>query len=111
MRTRRALPNRRHVLASIAAVGEESRWPDHPVRIIVPYPAGGSTDVLTRVLGERLKDILGQPFVIENRAGASGNLGIAAVTGRPTRRLHHRFRDDRPFRHQSVSLQQDAFRP
>ena len=92
MRTRRALPNRRHVLASIAAVGafaatsargEDSRWPDHPVRIIVPYPAGGSTDVLTRVLGERLKDILGQPFVIENRAGASGNLGIAAVTGSP----------------------------
>jgi len=49
----------------------------------VPYPAGGSTDVLTRILGERLRDILGQPFVIENRAGASGNLGIAALTSSP----------------------------
>jgi tripartite-type tricarboxylate transporter receptor subunit TctC len=54
---------------------------DHPVRIIVPYPAGGSTDVLTRILAERFKDIFGQPFVIENRAGAGGNIRIAALTG------------------------------
>ena len=51
------------------------------MKIIVPYPAGGSTDVLTRILAERLKDIFGQPFVIENRPGAGGNIGIAAVTG------------------------------
>src|SRR5262244_951567 len=90
MQTRRTLPSRRDVLTSIAAVsavtvtgarGEDAKWPDHPVRIIVPYPAGGSTDVLTRILAERLKDIFGQPFVIENRAGAGGNIGIAAVTG------------------------------
>ena len=54
-------------------------WPDHPVRLIVPYPAGGSTDVLFRILADRLKDKLGQPFVIENRPGASGNVGIEAV--------------------------------
>src|SRR5690242_11990418 len=54
-------------------------WPDHPVRLIVPYPAGGSTDVLFRLLAERLQDKLGQPFVVENRPGASGNLGIDAV--------------------------------
>jgi tripartite-type tricarboxylate transporter receptor subunit TctC len=54
-------------------------WPDHPVRLIVPYPAGGSTDVLFRILAERLQDKLGQPFVVENRPGASGNLGIDAV--------------------------------
>ena len=85
----RALPNRRSVLASIAAAGAfaatgaraQSNWPDHPVRIIVPYPAGGSTDVLSRILGERMKEIFGQPFVIENRPGAGGNIGIAAVTG------------------------------
>jgi tripartite-type tricarboxylate transporter receptor subunit TctC len=89
MTTRRALPNRRSVLASIAAVGAfaatgaraQSNWPDHPVRIIVPYPAGGSTDVLSRILAERMKEIFGQPFVIENRPGAGGNIGIAAVTG------------------------------
>ena len=90
MQTGRTLPSRRMVLTSLAAVGamavtgahgEDARWPDHPVRVIVPYPAGGSTDVLTRILAERLKDIFGQPFVIENRAGAGGNIGIAAVTG------------------------------
>jgi tripartite-type tricarboxylate transporter receptor subunit TctC len=89
--TRRALPNRRSVLASIAAAGAlastgaraQSNWPDHSVRIIVPYPAGGSTDVLSRILAERMKEIFGQPFVIENRPGAGGNIGIAAVTGSP----------------------------
>ena len=57
MQTGRTLPSRRMVLSSLAAVsamavtgahGEDARWPDHPVRVIVPYPAGGSTDVLTR---------------------------------------------------------------
>jgi tripartite-type tricarboxylate transporter receptor subunit TctC len=63
-----------------AAQGQ-SIWPDRAVKIVVPYPAGGSTDVLSRILAERLKDILGQPFVIENRPGAGGNIGIATVTG------------------------------
>jgi tripartite-type tricarboxylate transporter receptor subunit TctC len=54
-------------------------WPNHLVRLIVPYPAGGSTDVLFRILAEQMKDRLGQPFVIENRSGASGNVGIDAV--------------------------------
>src|SRR5215475_6030344 len=92
MQTRRALQNRRTFLVSVAAAcattatgarGEDDHWPDRPVRIVVPYPAGGSTDVLTRILGERLKDMFGQPFIIENRAGAGGNIGIAAVTGSP----------------------------
>src|ERR1700730_2726865 len=56
-----------------------SDWPNHLVRLIVPYPAGGSTDVLFRMLADRMKDRLGQPFVIENRSGASGNVGIDAV--------------------------------
>ena len=84
-------PNRRAFLQSAAAAGlfiasgaqGQSAWPDHPVKIVVPYPAGGSTDVLTRFLAERLKDIFGQPFVIENRPGAGGNIGIATVTGSP----------------------------
>jgi tripartite-type tricarboxylate transporter receptor subunit TctC len=54
-------------------------WPNHPVRLIVPYPAGGSTDVLFRILAEKMQDKLGQPFVVENRPGASGNVGIDAV--------------------------------
>jgi tripartite-type tricarboxylate transporter receptor subunit TctC len=59
-------------------------WPDRTVRLIVPYPAGGSTDVLFRLLAERLKDKLGQSFVVENRPGASGNTGIDAVAKSPT---------------------------
>jgi tripartite-type tricarboxylate transporter receptor subunit TctC len=54
-------------------------WPNHPIRLVVPYPAGGSTDVLFRILAERMQDKLGRPFVVENRAGASGNVGIDAV--------------------------------
>jgi tripartite-type tricarboxylate transporter receptor subunit TctC len=54
-------------------------WPDKTVRIVVPYPAGGSTDVLTRIIAEELKAKFGQPFLIDNRAGAGGNIGIDAV--------------------------------
>ena len=92
MQKPRPSPSRRVFLTSAAAVGvlvatgargDDNHWPDRPVRIIVPYPAGGSTDVLTRILAERLKDIFGQSFVVENRGGAGGNIGIAAVTGSP----------------------------
>ena len=62
------------------ARAQTTAWPDHTVRIIVPYPAGGSTDVLMRILAEQFKDKLGQTFVVENRPGAGGNIGIAAVT-------------------------------
>lgn len=75
-------------LAASAAIGlrpalGQSNWPDHPVRMIIPYPAGGSTDVLFRILSERLKDKLGQSFVVENKPGASGNIGIDAVAKGP----------------------------
>jgi tripartite-type tricarboxylate transporter receptor subunit TctC len=68
-------------MLATGARADEKNWPDHPVRVIVPYPAGGSTDVLARILAEHLKERLGQPFVIENRPGAGGNIGIATVTG------------------------------
>jgi len=54
----------------------QQSWPNRPVRILVPYPAGGSTDILSRLLGQRLVESLGQPVVIENRGG--GNGGVAA---------------------------------
>src|ERR1700754_665992 len=53
----------------------ESSFPDKPIYLIVPYPAGGSTDVLARTLGEKVSKSLGQPVIVENRAGASGNIG------------------------------------
>jgi tripartite-type tricarboxylate transporter receptor subunit TctC len=80
--TRRALLKRSAALAALAATpafAQGSTWPDRPVRIIVPYPAGGSTDVLFRIYAEQIQSKLGQPFVIENRPGAGGNTGIDAV--------------------------------
>ena len=54
-------------------------WPSHTVRIVVPYPPGGISDALGRIVAQRLSDRLGQPFVVENRAGASGNIGAEMV--------------------------------
>ena len=66
------------ILACGAAFGQASTWPDRQVRIIMPFPAGGASDVMTRLLAERLQAKLGQPFVVENRTGAGGNIGMEA---------------------------------
>ncbi|THD63489.1 MAG: tripartite tricarboxylate transporter substrate binding protein [Bradyrhizobium sp.] len=60
----------------VAAAGE---WPDHPIHFIVPFPAGGSTDIAARVIGDYLSRTLGQQVVIENKSGANGNIGIEYV--------------------------------
>jgi tripartite-type tricarboxylate transporter receptor subunit TctC len=61
----------------------QPQWPSAPVRVIVPWPPGGSTDVLVRIYAERLQAMLGQPFVVENRAGAGGNIGLDALAKAP----------------------------
>jgi tripartite-type tricarboxylate transporter receptor subunit TctC len=67
--------------ASLAAPAlAQSRWPSRAVRIIVPFPPGGGTDLLARLIAQHLQMKLGQPFVVENRAGGSGVLGTAEVT-------------------------------
>jgi tripartite-type tricarboxylate transporter receptor subunit TctC len=58
-------------------------WPDRPVHFIVPFPAGGSTDVAARVVGDYLSRTLGQQIVIENKSGANGNIGIEYVAKSP----------------------------
>jgi tripartite-type tricarboxylate transporter receptor subunit TctC len=59
------------------AASAQGAWPTKPVRIIVPYAAGGVADLLPRIVGEKLAQKWGQPVVIENKAGASGNIGMA----------------------------------
>jgi len=66
------------IFASGAAFGQADTWPERQVRIVMPFPAGGASDVMTRLLAERLQAKLGQPFVVENRTGAGGNIGMEA---------------------------------
>src|SRR5262245_31710313 len=85
------LPRRKflHLAAGAAALPALPRiawaqaYPTRPVRIIVNFPPGGAADVITRLMGQWLTERLGQPFVIENRPGAGGNIGTEAVVRAP----------------------------
>ncbi|MDH4093189.1 MAG: tripartite tricarboxylate transporter substrate binding protein [Betaproteobacteria bacterium] len=66
-------------VALCALAAQAQGWPSKPVRLIVPYPPGGSTDVTARTLAERIAPALGQSVLVENRAGAGGNIGIEAA--------------------------------
>ena len=66
--------------SSIGATAQTaSNWPSRPIKVIVPFPAGGGYDFMARNLAQKLTDSLGQPVVVENRAGANGNIGSDAV--------------------------------
>jgi tripartite-type tricarboxylate transporter receptor subunit TctC len=74
----------RAVLASLALLAAPltaaaQDWPNRPIHFIVPFPAGGSTDLSARVIGEYLSKSLGQQVVVENKSGANGNIGMEAV--------------------------------
>ena len=64
--------------AALAQTGDAG-WPDRPIRLVVPFPAGSSTDIVARIIAQKLGQRLGQQIVVENRAGASGNIGVDAV--------------------------------
>ena len=86
------MPSKRHLLALLALTGlglaahaqpAATDWPNKPIRWVVPFPPGGAMDAIARTLGEKAGKTLGQPFVIENRPGAGGNIGADYVAKQP----------------------------
>src|SRR5262252_235615 len=82
----------RNLLCTVLAVAawaiapsalSQGAWPTKPLKFVVPYPPGGSTDPMARLIATKLTDSVGQPFVVENRSGASGTIGTAFVAKSP----------------------------
>ncbi len=82
-------PNRRHLLTAFTllalapAAWAQDAWPNKPVKIVVPFAPGGTTDILARAMAPELSRAFGQPFVVENRGGAGGNVGADIVAKSP----------------------------
>src|ERR1041385_6524101 len=74
-------------IASLVVAGstgaDAQGYPNRPVRWVVPYPPGGATDIMARLIGHRLSEKLGQQFVIENKPGAGNNIGTESVVNAP----------------------------
>ena len=83
MIARRSLLLAAPALAIDGAARAQAVYPDRPVRIVVPFAAGGGQDITARILAEPLRAVLGQPVIVENRAGASGMIGAQAVLQAP----------------------------
>ena len=71
------------VLPAVSRIARAQAYPSRPARIVVGFPAGGATDIQARLMGQWLSERLGQQFIVENRAGASGNIGTEAVAKAP----------------------------
>jgi tripartite-type tricarboxylate transporter receptor subunit TctC len=70
------------VLAAISLAAADN-YPSKPIRVLVPFAAGGAVDTLARLVGQKLSEEIGQPVIIENRAGAGGNLASDVVAKSP----------------------------
>ncbi len=78
-RTLLALPALAAMPAALHAQGSAETWPERPVRVMVPFPPGSTPDIAGRAVATHFAQVFGQPFVVENRAGAGGNIGTDAV--------------------------------
>ena len=91
-------------LALATAARAQANYPTRVVKLIVPYPPGGGTDLLARVLAEQLGRKWGQAVIVENVGGAGGNIGAAEVFRADARRLHAAARLARADRHQRLHV-------
>jgi len=71
------------VFSLASTVASAQPYPNRPVRVVVPYPAGGAVDALARIVSAKLQESFGHPVIVENRAGAGGNAGADAVAKSP----------------------------
>src|ERR1700688_4818194 len=71
------------LLAGGGRAQDAATYPNHPVKVIVPFTAAGPTDVIARMLAQKLSERLGQQFYVENHAGAGGNLGMGMAAREP----------------------------
>ena len=76
------------MVGTAAAQERPEAFPTRPVKIVVPFPAGGPTDILARVITQRLSEVWGQPVVVENQPGANTAIAAARVAKNAARRLH-----------------------
>src|SRR5690606_37671623 len=67
----------------LAQAGKSGTFPTKPIRIIVPYPPGGTSDILSRLVGAKLTEAWGQQILVDNRTGANGNIGAELVARSP----------------------------
>src|SRR5829696_7914837 len=65
--------------ALLTSAANAQQFPSKPIRIIVPFPAGGTTDIVARLVGQRMQESMGQPILVENKGGAGGQIGAAEV--------------------------------
>src|SRR6266568_4257251 len=70
-------------ISALVSAQAQEQWPQRPVTVVVPFGAGGNVDTFARIVAHQLNAVFGQPFIVENRVGASGNVALASVAKSP----------------------------